>query len=142
MGRGKFYRRSISRFIILGILLIGGFLPRVIAREHTALRSSSDHTQDSNQANPAHQRTYRAGPNMSTIHRMRVRRGQDVCVRIDGDDDSDLDLFVYDPAGREVGRSLTPVVDEEQVCFRARRNGTYTIRITNLGMETQYTLEF
>jgi hypothetical protein len=86
--------------------------------------------------------SYRCNANASNTHRMRVRPGQYVCVQIDGDDDTDLDLFVYDPAGREVGRDIS-VDDEEEVCFTARRGGTYTIRVTNLGnVWNQYSLAF
>ena len=86
--------------------------------------------------------SFRANANASNTHRMRVRPGQYVCVQIDGDDDTDLDLFVYDPAGREVGRDIS-LDDDEEVCFTARRGGTYTIRVTNLGnVWNQYSLAF
>jgi len=85
---------------------------------------------------------HRANANGSNRHRMRVRPGQYVCVQIDGDDDTDLDLFVNDPGGREVGRDVS-IDDEEEVCFTANRGGTYTIRVTNLGnVWNQYSLSF
>lgn len=85
---------------------------------------------------------HRANANASVTHRMRVRPGQYVCVQISGDGDTDLDLFVMDPTGREVGRDIS-VDDQEEVCFTARRGGTYTIRVTNLGtVWNQYSLAF
>ncbi len=86
--------------------------------------------------------SFRCNANRTTRHRMRVRPGQYVCVQIDGDDDTDLDLLVYDPAGRLVGQDLS-FDDEEEVCFTAQRGGNYRIEVRNLGnVWNQYPLSF
>jgi len=85
---------------------------------------------------------YRAEANSQNTHRVRVRCGQYVSVRINGDDDTDLDLFVYDQYGRLVGQDLS-LDDNEVVSFRARTTGVYTIRVSNLGdVWNRYSLAF
>ena len=86
--------------------------------------------------------TYRAEANSSNTHRMRVRRGQNVRVVVEGEGDTNLDLFVYDPYGVEVSRDTRP--DDSCVAyFRANAGGLYTMRVTNLGdVWNQYSLAF
>jgi hypothetical protein len=51
-------------------------------------------------------------------------------VGVIGDGDTDLDLYVYDPAGRLVGYDDDPT-DDCLVRFFARMTGTYTIKVVN-----------
>jgi hypothetical protein len=89
-----------------------------------------------------HRGFYIVEADSANTHRMSVRRNQVVTVRINGDDDTDLDLFVYDPYGQIVGQDLSRD-DNETVTFRARMSGTYTIRVSNLGdVWNEYSLAF
>lgn len=53
-------------------------------------------------------------------------------VSIVGDGDTDLDIFVYDPAGRLVARGIG-TTDRETVSFMPPVTGTYRIVVRNLG---------
>lgn len=75
---------------------------------------------------------HRVEANGSNNHSMYLRSGQYMTLRIDGDDDTDLDLFVYDAEGREVARDIS-TDDNETVSFTARRTGTYRVEVRNLG---------
>jgi hypothetical protein len=85
--------------------------------------------------------SYRINGNAIRAHRFRARRGQNVCVEVVREDmDGDLDVFILDTRGHEVGRDI---IEDEPICFRAPRSGTYTIRVTNLSnVWTQYRLHF
>lgn len=86
--------------------------------------------------------THRVEAGGSNTHRMRVRRGQNVRVIVQGEGDTNLDLFVYDPYGVEVARD-TRTTGESVAYFRANAGGTYSMRVTNLGdVWNQYSLAF
>jgi hypothetical protein len=51
-------------------------------------------------------------------------------VAVIGDGDTDLDLYVYDPAGRLVAKDDDPT-DRCYVRFFPRTSGTYTIKVVN-----------
>lgn len=69
----------------------------------------------------------------SNTYTLRVYEGQIVTIEIDGDDDTDLDLFVYSSAGQEIGRSDT-YSDSESVSIRAGYNDVLVIEVRNLGI--------
>lgn len=68
----------------------------------------------------------------SNYYTLRVRRGEHVDVWGRGDGDTDLDLYVFDPSDRLVA-SDEGYTDSMSVSFEARRSGTYTIQVRNLG---------
>jgi hypothetical protein len=53
-------------------------------------------------------------------------------VAIRGDGDTDLDLFVDGPDGKEMEKA-TGLTDREEISFVPKRTGFYTIRVKNLG---------
>jgi len=74
----------------------------------------------------------RVAANSTNTHTMYVQNGQRISVRLTGDGDTDLDLFIFDPSGNQVGSDLS-TDDDETASFVARRAGTYRVEIRNLG---------
>lgn len=68
----------------------------------------------------------------SNTYTIRLERGQWVEIWGHGDGDTDLDLFVYEPGGRQVAAD-EGYDDSMSVGFEARRSGTYRIQVKNLG---------
>lgn len=76
------------------------------------------------------------------VHKMSVKAGQAITVMINGDDSTDLDVWVYDTDGDLVGSGEGPS-DQEEVHFTAEQTGTYTIRVSNKGQDINtYQLSF
>lgn len=77
--------------------------------------------------------TYRIkARNTHTFQTISFRRGEWASVFIEGDGDTDLDLYVYDPSGTLV------VMDDDNldVCLAQwvpQRTGVYTIKVVNRG---------
>jgi hypothetical protein len=68
------------------------------------------------------------------------RAGQVVTVAVDGDDDTDLDLYADRPSGRVIAHDDDPG-DECLVRFVAPVSGYYGIRVVNLGwVSNAYTI--
>ncbi|MDW8469036.1 MAG: hypothetical protein RML56_08785 [Burkholderiales bacterium] len=76
--------------------------------------------------------TYVVNAFASDIFRVTFRGLEPALVGISGDGDTDLDLFVYDDAGRLVCRSERPV-DEEICQWVPRWTGVFRIEVRNLG---------
>jgi hypothetical protein len=76
-------------------------------------------------------RVWRVQAYDSNVWRVWVNAGQVYSVVVDGDNDTDLDLFVSDVYGR-VGQDID-YTDYCVVRFRARVTGYVEIRIDNLG---------
>jgi hypothetical protein len=72
------------------------------------------------QANSSRYYTYTASP------------GETFVVRISGDGDTDVDLYVRDAAGRTVC-SGTRAIDEERCSVHSPYGGVYRIQLKNLG---------
>jgi hypothetical protein len=70
--------------------------------------------------------------NATDVYEMEFVVGVAVQVHVIGDGDTDLDLFVYDPLGREVANDVGPT-DTCYVRFTPLAAGKYTIKIKNLG---------
>ncbi len=68
----------------------------------------------------------------TNAYTIRFERGDWVEIWGQGDGDTDLDLFVFDPSGQRVAAD-EGLTDEMMVGFRARRSGTYQIEVKNLG---------
>ena len=77
----------------------------------------------------------------TNTYRVLFDGGDTARVRVNGDNDTDLDLYVYDQFGTLVAFDN----DELDLCiveFRPRSDGRYRIEIHNLGgVYNQYTLE-
>ncbi|MFC5459511.1 hypothetical protein [Massilia niabensis] len=73
-------------------------------------------------------------------YRVRFGVGQTANVRVDGDNSSDLDLFVLNGDGDTVcsDEDLT----DNMVCNWVAQGGTYTIQIVNLGEDNHYRMEY
>jgi hypothetical protein len=76
--------------------------------------------------------TARVNANDTNVYYMGFYAGTDATVRVDGDNDTDLDLYVYDEYGRLVG-SDTDELDLCIVTWRPSRSGVYRIEVKNLG---------
>ncbi len=70
------------------------------------------------------------GPGETDVVTASVYGGHWTEVGVVGDGDTDLDLYVYDPAGRLVGYDEDPT-DDCLVRFYAWMTGTYTIKVVN-----------
>jgi hypothetical protein len=69
-------------------------------------------------------------PGATDVIRATIYVGHLAEVAVIGDGDTDLDLYVYDPAGRLVGYDDDPT-DRCYVRFFPRMSGTYTIKVVN-----------
>ncbi len=69
-------------------------------------------------------------PSTTDVIKATVYGGHWAEVGVIGDGDTDLDLYVYDPAGRLVGFDDDPT-DDCFVRFFALVTGTYTIKVVN-----------
>lgn len=63
---------------------------------------------------------------------VQFRGGENAVVGVSGDGDTDLDLYVYDENGNLVA-SDTNGSDDCKVRFYPKRNGTFRIKVKNLG---------
>ena len=68
----------------------------------------------------------------SRVHTYRVSAGECAQIILDGDDDTDLDLFVYDASGRLIA-SGTSYSDYEVLYVNAHVNTTMTVKVVNRG---------
>ena len=68
----------------------------------------------------------------SVTYHERFYGGETAVVSIAGDGDTDLDLFVYDGAGRLVAQGIG-LSDRETVRFYVPAAGTYRVVVRNLG---------
>jgi hypothetical protein len=75
---------------------------------------------------------FRLAGRKDNVHKMSVKAGQNVAVMVNGDESTDLDVWVYDTDGDLVG-SGEEDGDQEEVRFKANQTGTYTIRVSNQG---------
>jgi hypothetical protein len=76
----------------------------------------------------------------TNTHVVRFAGGELAMVVVQGDGDTDLDLYVYDENGRLVGKDVGPS-DFCVVTWIPRRAGTFTIRVVNLGdVYNRYTI--
>jgi hypothetical protein len=73
-------------------------------------------------------------PSTPYSYQQRFQRGRLARIQIDGIDETDLDLFVYDPNGNLVGSDIG-LTDEATVEFMPAQSGIYVIRVSNLGTE-------
>lgn len=68
------------------------------------------------------------------------KAGMEVCVLVEGDGDTDLDLYVYDENGNLVDKDI----DELDTCvcsWTPKWSGKFTIKVKNLGsVYNQYTI--
>jgi hypothetical protein len=72
------------------------------------------------------------GARSTQFHSVTLAAGRPVTVLVIGDGDTDLDLYVVDPLGNEVGSDLGPT-DNCVLTVNPKFNGTYTIKVKNLG---------
>jgi hypothetical protein len=70
--------------------------------------------------------------NSTDIFRVTFYGGEDAVVAINGDHDTDLDLYVYDENGNLIG-SDTDGTDTCVVRFHPKWTGTFRIEVRNLG---------
>lgn len=66
------------------------------------------------------------------VYRLHMERGQERTIVVLGDQDTDLDVRIFDPRGRLVEQDLD-LSDQCMVRFTPRRSGEYRIEIQNLG---------
>jgi len=77
---------------------------------------------------------------MTDVYRITFVRGESAVVRVIGDGDTDLDLYVYDENGRLVAED-SDSTDYCVVSWTPRWTGTFTVKIVNLGrVYNAYTL--
>ncbi len=69
-------------------------------------------------------------PGTTDVIKATIRVGHLAEVVVIGDGDTDLDLYVYDPAGRLVAKD-DDETDRCYVRFFPRTSGTYTIKVVN-----------
>lgn len=82
----------------------------------------------------------RVEANATSQHTMNFRSGQSVSIRLRGNGDTDLDLFIFGPTGNQVASDIS-LDDNEVVTFQARETGTHRIEVRNLGSaRNQYRL--
>jgi hypothetical protein len=75
---------------------------------------------------------YRVNALSTNTHTVSFVAQEQAIVCIDGDDDTDLDLYVYDANGNHIGDSEGPY-DFECVRWVPRWTGAFYIRVRNLG---------
>ncbi len=68
----------------------------------------------------------------TNVYTIYLERGEWVEIWGRGDGDTDLDLFVYQPGGRQIAADEA-YDDSMSVGFEAPRSGTYRIQVKNLG---------
>lgn len=74
------------------------------------------------------------------VYHTRFVGGEVAVIRLQGDGDTDLDLYVYDQNGNLIARS-TGYSDREEVAWRPRWTGTFRIEVRNRGgIWNQYVL--
>lgn len=82
----------------------------------------------------------RVKANSTDIYTQKFYGGESVAILVEGDGDTDLDLFIYD----ENGNLIVSDTDEGDTCiaaFTPKWTGTFTIKIMNLGsVYNNYTL--
>jgi hypothetical protein len=80
-------------------------------------------------------------PTFGTVHYTDwFRGGETAVVRVKGDGDSDLDLYVYDENGNLVGADRDST-DNCLVIWKPRWTGKFTIKVVNCGpMANRYQL--
>lgn len=75
---------------------------------------------------------YRVERYSTNTHRISFRAGEPAVVYINGDDDTDLDLFIYDENGNLIDSDLG-YTDEALVEWRPMWTGEFRIEVRNLG---------
>jgi hypothetical protein len=74
------------------------------------------------------------------VLQLAYQAGRKARLKLLGDGDTDLDIAVHDPAGKQVAVGNGPT-DSEEVAWQAETTGVYTVRITNKGtIWNQYVL--
>lgn len=96
---------------------------RVEARARTATRGA---------VGGAREGMYRVERYSTNTHRISFRAGEPAVVYINGDDDTDLDLYVYDENGYLIDSGLG-YSDQERVEWTPRWTGEFRIEVRNLG---------
>lgn len=75
--------------------------------------------------------THAVLPGDYNLHRVFLNRGH-ADIYLSGDGDTDLDLYVYDSGGNEVGRRVGRS-DDESMGINIYRSGWFTVKVVNLG---------
>lgn len=96
---------------------------RIEARSQTAQRGAVGGARDG---------MYRVERYSTNTHRISFRAGEPAVVYINGDDDTDLDLYVYDENGNLIDSDVG-YTDEGLVEWRPRWTGQFRIEVRNLG---------
>jgi hypothetical protein len=96
---------------------------RIEARAQTAQRGA---------VGGAREGMYRVERYSTNTHRISFRAGEPAAVYINGDDDTDLDLYVYDENGNLIDSDIG-YTDEGLVEWRPRWTGEFRIEVRNLG---------
>ena len=117
--------------------LIANFFVVVTLLTGSALFASANPSTNTAIDNGDVKTTFDAGffraPSFSTrSHQIWLNGGTNAYVSLSGDGDTDLDLYVYDSAGRLVGSS-TRNGDDEDLDMVIYRGGYFTIRVVNRG---------
>lgn len=73
-------------------------------------------------------------------YRVSFAAGKTANIVVQGDDSSDLDLFVYNAKGEVVCSDEDGT--DDMVCSWVAKGGNYTIRIRNLGRHNRYLMEY
>jgi hypothetical protein len=77
------------------------------------------------------------GPATKREHTVEFRGGEPAVVYVSGDGDSDLDVFVYDPAGQLVASAVGPR-DECVVRWTPGRQAAFRIEVRNVGAASNW----
>ena len=85
-------------------------------------------------------RLFTVSANTTRYHTYNLSKGECAQIVLDGDGDTDLDLYVYDSAGRLI-ESSTGYSDYEVLNITAYSNTTMTVKVVNRGsLYNQYDL--
>lgn len=105
-----------SKMLVAGLLLaIGGTIAPALASDP-----------------PDRETLEVVGAESSDYYRIWLNAGDVVLVTVEGDGDTDLDLFVWSPLG-DIEDSDTDATDACVALFVAPRSGIYMIEVENLG---------
>jgi hypothetical protein len=80
------------------------------------------------------------GARRADVYHMTFRAGDTTVIRVHGDGSTDLDLYVYDRFGNLIASDIR-TGDDCAVWLTVFENGPFTIRVVNLGYESNlYTM--
>jgi hypothetical protein len=68
----------------------------------------------------------------SDVHQIEPKEGEQVQVILTGNGKSDVDLYLFDPDGKELAKDVTPGPDGF-VTFKVAKNGKHKVELRNLG---------